>query len=71
LAGVAREVARDSDRILPGDGDLKLRPIMERLTAIGYDGWVSLEVMNPTLWQLKPRQVAEIGAAAMRRLLRE
>src|SRR5436309_3904872 len=69
LAGVPREVATDSDRILPGDGDLKLAPIMDRLAAIGYDGWVSLEVMNPTLWQTKPHQVAELGAAAVRRIV--
>jgi sugar phosphate isomerase/epimerase len=69
LAGVPREVAGDSDRILPGDGDLRLTPIMDRLRTIGYDGWVSLELMNPTLWQTKPRQLAELGAAAVRRLL--
>src|SRR5207248_2440581 len=59
LAGVPREVAADADRNLPGDGDLRLQPIIDRLRAIGYDGWVSLELMNPTLWQTEPRQVAE------------
>lgn len=69
LAGVPRELARDADRILPGDGDFNLEPIVRRLRAIGYDGWVSLELMNPTLWQTKASQVAEVGLAAMRRLL--
>src|SRR5262249_14800259 len=42
LAGVPRELASDSDRVLPGDGDLQLTPIIEKLRGIGYDGWVSL-----------------------------
>jgi hypothetical protein len=27
------------------------------------------ELMNPTLWQVKASQVAELGAAALRRVL--
>jgi sugar phosphate isomerase/epimerase len=69
LAGVARELATDADRILPGDGDFRLGPILDRLRAIGYDGWVSLELLNPTLWKAKPIQVVEIGITALRRLL--
>jgi 4-hydroxyphenylpyruvate dioxygenase len=71
LAGVPRELATDADRILPGDGDLPLTDILRKLRARGYDGWVSLELMNPTLWQAKPSQVAELGAAALRRVLPE
>ena len=69
VLGVPRELAGDSDRILPGEGDFSLKPIVEHLRAIGYDGWVSLELFNPTLWQLKPAQVAELGLAALNRLL--
>jgi sugar phosphate isomerase/epimerase len=69
LAGVPRELATDADRILPGDGDFQLEPILARFRAIGYDGWVSLELMNPTLWKSKPTQVVEIGITALRRLL--
>jgi 2-keto-myo-inositol isomerase len=69
VLGVPRELAADSDRILPGEGDFRLHPIMEHLRAIGYDGWVSLELFNPTLWQLKPAQVAELGLASLNRLL--
>jgi 4-hydroxyphenylpyruvate dioxygenase len=69
VAGVPRELATDADRIIPGDGDFQLGPILDRFRAIGYDGWVSLELMNPTLWQNKPTQVAEIGITALRRLL--
>jgi sugar phosphate isomerase/epimerase len=69
LAGVPRELARDADRILPGDGDFQLKPIIHRLREIGYNGPVSLELMNPTLWNTKPTQVVELGMAALRRLL--
>jgi len=69
LAGVARELATDADRILPGEGDFQLGPIVDRLRAIGYAGCVSLELFNPTLWQVPPRQVAELGWQAVRRLL--
>ncbi len=70
LAGQPRELATDSDRILPGDGDFLLEPILSALADIGYDGYVSLEVMNPQFWQTAPRQVAEIGITALRARLR-
>lgn len=70
VAGVPRELAQDADRVLPGDGDFRLEPILDRLRTIGYDGWVSLELMNPVLWQGKASAVAEIGMSAMQRLLK-
>lgn len=69
LAGVPRELASDADRILPGDGDFQLPPLLEHFRRIGYDGWVALELMNPTLWQANPKQVAEIGMTALRKVL--
>jgi 4-hydroxyphenylpyruvate dioxygenase len=67
LAGVPRELAGDSDRVLPGDGDFHLEPIIRRFHEIGYEGWVSLELMNPILWKTKPSQLAELGITALRR----
>jgi 2-keto-myo-inositol isomerase len=69
LAGVPRELAEDSDRVLPGDGDFRLAPLLDRLRVLGYRGWVSLELMNPTLWQANPAQVVEIGFTALRKVL--
>lgn len=69
LAGVPRELATDADRVLPGDGDFHFEPVLGRLRQIGYDGYVSLELLNPTLWQVKPTQVAEVGLAALRRVV--
>lgn len=69
LAGVPRELATDSDRILPGDGDFLLEPILNTLRQLGYAGPVSVEVMNPQFWQTPARQVAEISITALRKLL--
>jgi 4-hydroxyphenylpyruvate dioxygenase len=69
VADTARELATDTDRILPGDGDFRLQPLIERFCAIGYKGYVSLEVMNPTFWQVSARQVGEVGLTALRMAL--
>ncbi|MGH7137410.1 MAG: sugar phosphate isomerase/epimerase family protein [Pirellulales bacterium] len=69
LADMPREFASDADRILPGDGDFQLHPILEALRAIGYDGYVSLELMNPQIWQIPARQFGEVGMTALRKLL--
>lgn len=68
VPGVPRELMTDADRVFPGEGDFRLEPVLNRLRAIGYDGYVSLELMNPQLWQSKVSQVAELGLASMMRL---
>ena len=70
VAGVPRELMTDSDRVMPGDGDFRLDPFVKRLKEIGYTGGVSLELLNPVLWQLKATQVVELGMAALARLLK-
>ncbi len=69
LAGVPRELARDSDRILPGDGDFQFEPILQRCREIGYDGYIALELMNPLLWEMPGSHVAEMGMKALNRLV--
>ncbi len=69
LNDVPREFASDSDRILPGDGGIPLEPIVGRLRDIGYDRCVSLELMNPQIWRIPPRQFGEIGITALRKAL--
>lgn len=69
LLGTPRELASDADRILPGDGDFQLSPLLDGLRAINYEGYVSLELMNPQIWQVPARQFGEIGMTALRRLL--
>ena len=69
LADVARELATDADRILPGDGDFQLDPIVEVLRQIGYRGYVSVELMNPQIWQIPALQFGEIAMTALRSAL--
>jgi sugar phosphate isomerase/epimerase len=69
VAGVPRELATDADRVFPGEGDFRLDPLVRQLRAAGYDGWVSLELLNPVVWQAKTAQVAELGFGALRRLI--
>jgi 2-keto-myo-inositol isomerase len=69
ISGTPREVAGDSDRIFPGEGDFQLEPIVEYLGRLGYEGSVSLEVTNPHLWRVAPDRVADLGYQALRRVL--
>ena len=69
VSGVPRELMSDGDRVMPGDGDFRLGPIVDHLKAIGYEGGVSLELMNPILWKAKPLQVVEIGLTSLRKVL--
>ena len=69
IAGIARELATDGDRVLPGDGDFQIEPIIERLRAIDYRGYVSVELMNPQIWAISPRSFGEIAMTALRKVL--
>ncbi len=69
VAGLPRELMTDSDRIMPGEGDFQLTPIVQKLHGIGYAGSVSLELMNPELWRANAKQVIELGMTSLERLL--
>ncbi len=71
VAGVPRELMSDSDRVLPGDGDFQFKPILTRLRKIGYDGWISLELLNPVLWQSNPTHLLELGLSSLKRVMDE
>lgn len=71
LAGAPRELAGDPDRILPGDGDFQLAAILEQCHQIGYDGYVSLETLNPLFWRIAPERVADVGFQALARVLEQ
>jgi sugar phosphate isomerase/epimerase len=64
-----REIASDGDRVLPGDGDFQIGPIIDHLGQIGYDGYVSLELLNPQLWKVPADRVADAGFQAVQRTL--
>lgn len=69
IADVPREMARDSERILPGEGSMPPDALLDRLAEIGYSGAVSVELMNPALWCVPPRQFGEVATTCLRRLL--
>jgi sugar phosphate isomerase/epimerase len=69
VPGVPRELMSDADRVFPGEGDFRLELVVRKLRQIGYSRWVSLELMNPVVWRAKPTQVAELGMAALQRVL--
>lgn len=69
IADVPREMARDADRILPGEGAMPPETLLGRLEKIGYSGAVAVELMNPALWCVPPRQFGEVAMTSLRRLL--
>jgi 2-keto-myo-inositol isomerase len=69
LSGVPREIASDADRIFPGEGDFSIPALFEHLGRIGYDGHISLELMNPELWKSPVSHVADVGFRALSRCL--
>jgi 2-keto-myo-inositol isomerase len=68
-ADVPREMATDADRILPGEGSSPPDELLHRLVEIGYAGAVSVELHNPRLWRVPPRQFGEIAMTSLRTLL--
>ena len=71
LADVPRELATDSQRILPGDGDIRLDAMVTQFRQIGYCGLVAVEILNPQLWQIPTLQFGEIAMTALRKVLGE
>lgn len=69
VVGVARELATDADRVLPGDGDFDFEPLLARLRAIDYRGHVAIELMNHQIWRVPPLSFGEIAMTALRKLL--
>lgn len=59
----------DADRVLPGEGVIKLADLIQELNAGGYAGPWSLETFNPSYWKEDPEAVADGGLAAIARLL--
>lgn len=60
-ASLSRAEIGDADRVFPGDGAAPLAQIFQTLRSIGFDGFVSLELFNPTYWAGDPLEVARTG----------
>lgn len=62
----ARESIDDSHRVYPGDGIAPLREILGDLEAIGFEGYLSLELFNREYWKQPPEVVLRTGLERMR-----
>ncbi len=58
----------DNFRLFPGQGDLPLRAVYDRLVAMDYRGPLSLEVYNGQMRGMSPRQIATDGVRALKLL---
>ncbi len=65
-----RELARDADRVLPGDGMVPLEGVIDWLWEIEYAGAVSVELFHAIFWELPPVQVIKAAEAALERTCR-
>lgn len=63
-----REI-EDSDRVLPGEGVIRLQELLDVLRSRDYPGPWSLETFNPGYWEDDPVSVTRRGWAALERLL--
>ena len=59
-----REI-EDADRVLPGEGVIRLADLVRDLGARGYAGPWSLETFNPGYWNEDPADVARRGLMAV------
>lgn len=65
---IDREKIVDADRVYPGDGIAPLKEVFATLRAMGYRGFVSLELFNREYWKQDPHQVAKTGLEKMKAL---
>jgi 2-keto-myo-inositol isomerase len=63
-----REI-EDADRVLPGEGVIQLKALVQELRTGKYRGPWSLETFNPGYWREDPEQIARRGHAAIEALL--
>lgn len=49
----------NSDRVLPGQGVIDVRALIERLESHGYRGYFSIEMFNEDLWKLPATEAAQ------------
>jgi 2-keto-myo-inositol isomerase len=58
----------DAQRLLPGEGVIPLRALLDGLQRCGYRGAYSLELFRPEYWQWDTADLARRGLESMRRL---
>lgn len=58
----------DAQRLLPGDGVIPLRELVQRLQKLGYQGVYSIELFRPEYWKRDPIVVAKVARQRMQGL---
>ena len=66
----ARDQIDDSDRVYPGDGVAPLGDLMRTLDAIGFRGFLSVELFNLEYWRHPPQEVARLSLEKTRDVVR-
>lgn len=59
----------DAHRVYPGDGVAPLKSLLQDLRAIGFQGFLSLELFNPEYWKQDPLMVAKTGLQKMQAIV--
>lgn len=49
------------NRIMPGEGVIPIKEIIDAVEAVGYDGPACLELFRPEYWEMDPESVIEMG----------
>jgi len=60
----------DADRLMPGNGKFALSEFFKQAKKIKYDGYVSIELFNPTYWKKDPQDVANEAALMVNKYLK-
>lgn len=67
---IDRPTIVDQDRVFPGDGVAPLGDVFKTLRAIGYRGYLSLELFNQDYWKRDPHEVARTGLEKLKAAVR-
>lgn len=65
-ANVARDDLHDFDRVMPGTGNFPLADWLQAISSTGFDGFVALEVLGPSMAGVAPGAYAQSGLDALR-----
>lgn len=65
-----REKIDDADRVYPGDGVAPLGELFRTLNAIGFNGFLSVELFNPEYWKQPADHVAKLSLDKTRAAVR-
>ncbi|HYW00561.1 MAG TPA: sugar phosphate isomerase/epimerase family protein [Candidatus Acidoferrum sp.] len=62
-----RENMTDANRLFPGEGAIDLEDFLAHVRKVGYDDYVSLELLRPAYWDRDPEEIAVIGRESLKR----